>query len=70
MAKPIELSVTVTFEEDQIRDIFEGHDIKFSKAKVKRLKEMLEEVFYDVQAQLEESFEEQLAEMITDEWEQ
>ena len=62
------LKLTVTFEldEEQLRDIFENHEIKFSKKKVKEIQVALEEAQSDVQTNLEEQFEEIVAEIMTD----
>lgn len=62
------LSLTIKFEldEEQLRDLFENHEIKFSKKKVKEIQACLEETHSDIQMTLEEQFEEIVAEAITD----
>lgn len=71
MAAATTLKVTLNLEldEERLRDIFEGYEIKFSKAKIKRLKEMIEEVYPDIVEAMEAALEEQISELITDEWE-
>jgi hypothetical protein len=68
MAKPIELAVSVTLDEERIQDLFEANDIKYSKAKANKLKKMLDEMYDDIQAVVEESFEEAIDSMIVEEW--
>jgi protein associated with RNAse G/E len=60
------LKITVTFEmdEEQLRDLFENMDIKFTKTKGKQLQKELEYTSEDVQIALEESFEEIVTETI------
>lgn len=62
------LSLVIKFEldEEQLRDLFEAHDIKFSKKKVKEVQACLEETHSDIQMTLDEPFEEIVAEIITD----
>ena len=60
------IKVTVTFEmdEEQLRDLFESNDIKFTKKKAKDLQEELDFTEDSVQEQLEEQFEEIVDELI------
>ncbi len=59
------LKLTMTFEldEEQLRDIFEANDLKFTKKKMKELQVEMEESVSEVQTDMEERFEE-----IVDEW--
>lgn len=60
------IKVTLTFEmdEEQLRELFESNEVKFSKKKAKELQENLDYTQEDIQVQLEESFEEIIDEMI------
>jgi lipoate-protein ligase A len=60
------IKITLTFEmdEEQLKDMFEANEVKFSKKKAKELQEELEGTHDDVQIQLEDSFEEIVDEMI------
>lgn len=62
------LKLTLTFEldEEQLRDIFESNEIKFSKKKVKEIQATLEETEMDIQSNLDEVFEEIVTEILTD----
>lgn len=59
-AKEAKVSVTVKLElsEEQLRDIFESYDIKFTKKKVKELDGEINENEAVWLSDLEESFEE------------
>jgi hypothetical protein len=65
----LKFKITLELDAEQLKDMFEGADIKFSKAKVKVIKELLEECEYDYIAQFEEVFEDIIREIITDEFE-
>lgn len=71
MTKSLKLKIEITFEldEEQLQDLFERNDIKFNKNRVNKLKKLMEEVFPDIQEALEEELENQLGEIITEEWE-
>lgn len=71
MTKSLKLKVEITFEldEEQLQDLFERFDVKFNKNRVKKLKQLMEEVFPDIQEALEEELENQLGEIINEEWE-
>jgi diketogulonate reductase-like aldo/keto reductase len=56
------------FEEERIQDLFEANDIKFSKAKMNKLKKLFDEVYYDIQSAMEETLETHLDELIVEEW--
>jgi hypothetical protein len=60
MAKEATLKINITLElsEDQLRDIFDSYDIKFTKKKVKELQQELDNAGDSVQMELEEAFEE------------
>ncbi len=59
------LKLTITFEmdEDQLREIFESNDLKFTKKKAKELQKEMDFSLDNVQVDMEERFEE-----IVDEW--
>jgi hypothetical protein len=65
----LKFSVTIELDEEQLQDLFENLEIKFSKAKITKLKKMISEVEPDLQEQLEATFEEFISDLITDEWE-
>lgn len=71
MTKSLKLKVEITFEldEEQLQDLFESNDIKFNKNRVAKLKKLMEDVFPDIQEALEEELENQLGEIISEEWE-
>ena len=60
------IKITVVFEMDEetIKDLFEGNEIKFSKKKLKELQEDLDDTAPDVQEALEETFQEIVEEKI------
>lgn len=60
----IKFTFTIEIDEETIRDIFDANDIKFSKAKLATLKRELKANDEGTRAQLEESFEEYLDELI------
>lgn len=62
------IKLEIVLEEEQIKEVFENCEIKFSKAKLKKLKERLEYNEIDVKEVLEEALQEQLAELIEDEF--
>jgi hypothetical protein len=64
----LKVEVTFQLEDEQLMDLFESRDVKFSKSKVAKLKKLYLECQDDFQAQLEEAFEEILAEIIDEEW--
>lgn len=59
----IKLSVDLELDEERLREIFEGQEIKFSKKKITELKRDLANNEY-VQEALEERFEEFIEELI------
>lgn len=64
--------ITFNFEmdEEQLRDIFENHDIKFSKKKVKEIKQDMEFNFDTVMMEMEEKFSEVFEEWLDNmDWE-
>jgi hypothetical protein len=62
------IKVEVFIEEEQIREIFEDVEIKFSKKKLKELKELIDYADIDIKERLEETLREIIEEMIGDEW--
>jgi hypothetical protein len=60
----IKLTLTFEMDEEQLRDLFESSEIKFSKKKAQELQDELEGTHDDVQVQLEDSFEEVVTDMI------
>ena len=66
------LKITMTFEmdEEQLREIFESYDIKFTKKKAKELQMEMEESVSNVQTDMEERFEEIVGEWIENQFEE
>jgi 5-methylthioribose kinase len=63
----IEMTITMRLDEEQLRDIFDTFDIKFSKKKVKELQEELNQDFEQAyQAEFEEMFEEIVGNWLND----
>jgi uncharacterized protein YehS (DUF1456 family) len=64
------LKVTVSFEldEEQLRDLFEQYEVKFSKAKVKTIMKHMKESEFELQDFLNDSFEEFISDFINEEW--
>lgn len=62
----IKLTFTVALDEEQLRDLFEEREIKFSKAKAKKLQKELDYNADDIQSVFEENFEEIVDETIED----
>ena len=63
------LRFEVVIDDENIQDIFENVEVKFSKAKLKKLKELAEEGLEDLQERLEETLSEFLSDLIQEEWE-
>ena len=62
------IKLTVILEDEHLQDLFDNNEVKFSKAKLKRLKEIVDEVETDIQERLEETFSEFIDELIQDEY--
>ena len=60
------LKVKISFEmdEESIREVFENYEIKFSKKKIAELKADIKENEHNLQEELQERFEEVIAEWI------
>lgn len=65
----LKLKIEVQFEDEQIQEMFENYDIKYSKAKQTKLQKLLKEMLEENPDILEEFIEEQLGEIIQNEWE-
>lgn len=63
------LEVAVVIDDENIEEIFDDVEVKFSKAKLKKLKELVDEGMEDLQVRLEETLSEFLSELIQEEWE-
>jgi transcriptional regulator of heat shock response len=63
--KEAKISLTITFEidEEQLREIFDSYEIKFTKKKVKELQAEMDYGLDNVQVDMEERFQE-----IVEEW--
>jgi|tagenome__1003787_1003787.scaffolds.fasta_scaffold20814518_2 hypothetical protein len=60
----IKFVVTFEIEEEELKDLFESNEIRFSKKKAKELQEELNNTDVDVQETLEETFQEVVSEII------
>lgn len=65
----LEITLTVTLDEEMIQELFEENEIRFSKAKVTKLKKMIVDSDYTLYEELEETLKETLGNWITEEWE-
>jgi hypothetical protein len=65
----LKVNLNLEMDEERLREIFDGYEIRFSKAKIKRLKEMIDDIMPDIIEVMEETLEEQIGDLITDEWE-
>jgi ribosomal protein L12E/L44/L45/RPP1/RPP2 len=63
------IKITIELNEEQIREAFENAEVRFSKAKLKTLKDEIEFQDIDIKELLENALQERLEEMIADEWE-
>ena len=61
--------ITIELTEEQIKEAFENAEVRFSKAKLKRLKEEVANMDIDIKEVLEIALQEQLEEIIAEEWE-
>jgi len=62
--KMVKITLTFEMEEEQLRELFESCEVRYSKKKATELQEELEGTHDDVQIQLEDSFEEIVTDMI------
>jgi hypothetical protein len=60
----LKFKIEFELDEEQLRDIFDSYDIKFSKAKMKQLKKEMNQGFEYVQTDMEERFQEVVEEWI------
>jgi hypothetical protein len=60
----IKFTVVFEIEEEELKDLFESNEVKFSKKKAKELQEELNNTDVDVQGVLQEAFEEIVSETI------
>jgi len=60
----IKLTVVFEIEEEELKELFESNEIKYSKKKAKELKEELEYTVESVQEALEETFQEVVSDRI------
>lgn len=63
------IKLEVFLEDEQIEEVFERAEVRFSKAKLKKLKAIAEEQEIDIKEALEEALMEQLEEFVIEEWE-
>lgn len=64
------LKFTVSFEleEEQLRDLFEYYEVKFTKAKVKAIVKHMTESEFELQDLLNDTFVEFISDFINEEW--
>ena len=65
----MKMIITIELTEEQIKEAFENAEVRFSKAKLKRLKAEVANMDIDIKEILENALLEQLEEIIADEWE-
>ena len=58
------IKITIELTEEQIREAFENAEVRFSKAKWKKLKEEIQHQDIDIKELLENTLQELLEEMI------
>lgn len=63
------IKIEVFLEQEQVEELFENVEVRFSKKKMKELKEMINDQEIDIKERLEEALKEVLEEMVQDEWE-
>jgi hypothetical protein len=63
------IKIEVFLNEEQVEEMFENMEVRFSKAKLKVLKQLISEQDIDIKEQLEERLMEVLEEFIQDQWE-
>jgi hypothetical protein len=63
------IKITIELNEEQIKEAFENAEVRFSKAKLKKVKDELEFQDIDIKEMLEIALQEQIEEIIADEWE-
>lgn len=71
-AKEATLKITLTFEidEEQLREMFEGYELKFTKKKVKELQSEMDYSLDTVQVDMEERFSEVVEEWIQNQFDE
>lgn len=62
------VKVEVYLEQEQIKELFENAEVKFSKKKLSDLKDMIDNADLDIKERMEELLAEIIEEMIADEW--
>jgi hypothetical protein len=70
--KEAKITLTMTFEvdEEQLREIFESYDLKFTKKKVKELQSEMDYAQDNVQVDMEERFLEVVEEWIQNQFDE
>lgn len=62
------MKITIELTDEQLKEIFENAEVRFSKAKVKKMKSILEENELDVMETLETELMVALEGFVSDEW--
>jgi hypothetical protein len=62
------IKVEVHLEQEQIKELFENAEVKFSKKKLAELKSNVDHADLEIKERLEELLAEIIEEMIADEW--
>lgn len=60
----IKFIVVCEIEEEELKELFESNEVKFSKKKAKEIQEELNNIDTDIQGVLQEAFEEIVSETI------
>jgi hypothetical protein len=61
----LKFTVSFVIEEDQLKDIFESYDIKYTKKKLKELKEYVKDNEYIFEEEMADDFERVVGDMVS-----
>lgn len=64
----LKFKVSFEIEEEQLRDLFDEYEVKFSKAKLKAIVKHMEEAEFELQDLLNDTFVEFISNFINEEW--
>lgn len=62
------IKLEINLEEEQVKEAFENAEVRFSKKKMKELKDNMNYADLDIKERLEELMMEIMEEMISEEW--
>jgi uncharacterized protein YehS (DUF1456 family) len=64
----LKFKVSFEIEEEQLRDLFDEYEVKFSKAKLKAIVKHMEDAEFELQDLLNDTFVEFISNFINEEW--